>query len=75
MMRFYTYWDIKLKLTNEQIRKTNKQKLTGTGNSIVLTRGKGGQGVIKVKGVKYGVMEDHLPLGDGHTMQHTDRVS
>ena len=40
---------VKLKAINEQI-KTNKQKLTDTHNSVVVTRGKGSQGVVKVKG-------------------------
>ena len=62
-----------LKATNEQIRKTNKQKLIDTDNSMVVTRGQGA-GVVKVKGVKYTETED-LTLGGGHTMQHTDDVS
>ena len=34
-------WDIKLKATNEQTRKTNKYKLIETGNCFVVTREKG----------------------------------
>ena len=37
-------WDIKLKVTNEQTRKTNKQELIDTDNSMVITIGKGGEG-------------------------------
>lgn len=31
-------WDIKLKVTNKQRRKTNKQNFTDTNNSMVVTR-------------------------------------
>ena len=34
-------WVIKLKAINEHTRKTNKQKLTDTDNSMVVTRVKG----------------------------------
>ena len=33
-------WDIKLKATNEQTRKTNKQKHIDTDNSMAVTKGK-----------------------------------
>ena len=38
---FAHMWDIKLKATNEQTRKTSTQKLIHTDSSIVVTRGKG----------------------------------
>ena len=34
-------WDIKLKATNKQIRKTNKQKVIDTDHTMVVTEGKG----------------------------------
>ena len=38
---YFTHmYDMKLKVTNEQIRKLNKQKLVDTDNSMVVTRGK-----------------------------------
>ena len=48
--------DTKLKATNEQTRKTNKQKLIPIDNSTVVTRGKGG-GVIMSKGSNTGSWE------------------
>ena len=33
-------WDIKLKATNEQTRKTNIQKLINTDKYMMITRGK-----------------------------------
>ena len=40
----------KLKATSEQIRKTNKQKLIDTDNSMVVTRRKGKGRLVKGKG-------------------------
>ena len=34
-------WGITLNAANEQIRKTNKQKLIDTDNSVEVTRGRG----------------------------------
>ena len=48
-------------------------KITDTGNSMVVTRGKG-VGTSGVKGHKYMVTEGNLTLNGGHTMQYTDHV-
>ena len=49
-------WDIKLKATNEQTRKTNKQKYIDTDNRMVITRRKAGWGeVVKGTGVQSNV--------------------
>ena len=64
-------WYITVKATNEQMRKTNKQKLVDTDNSmVVVTRRKEG-GWQRVKGVKYMVTDGDLTLGDGHII-YTD---
>ena len=50
------------------MNKQKKQKLID--NSVVITRGKGGEGVIKGKeSVKHMVIEDHLTLGSRYTLQ------
>lgn len=36
---FIHMWEIKLKVTKEQDKQTEKQKLIDTGNSLVVTRG------------------------------------
>ena len=59
---------------NKYTNKKNKQKLLDRDNNMVDTKGKRGDGVVKVKGVKYMLTED-LTLGGGHTMQYTDNVS
>ena len=45
---FTHMWDIKMNATNEQIRKTKKQKLIDTDNSMVNHRGKDGWGSSKM---------------------------
>ena len=71
------YFEIRDKLskkaTNEQKRKTKKQKLIDTDNSMVVTRRKGAEGVAKGKVVKYMVTKE-LTWGCGHAMQRTSEV-
>ena len=43
-------WDVKLKAINEQRRKTSQQLLTVADNSMVGTRNKAGERVVKSKG-------------------------
>ena len=47
-------WDIKPKVTNEQTRKINKQKLIDTDKSMVVTRGMGWGAVMSERGQPYG---------------------
>ena len=42
---------------------------------MVVTRGKGGGGVVNIKGIQYMVKEDDVHLSGGQTMQHTDHIS
>ena len=64
-------WDINLKATNEQTRERNKQKLTDTDNSMVVTRGKG-RGIVKGK---EGQIHSDRRFDFGYIMQYTDGVS
>lgn len=59
-------WDVKLEATNDQ----TKQKLLDTDNSVVVTKGKGDQEVLRVEGLKCMVIGD-LTLIGRHTMKYT----
>ena len=62
---------LKLKATNAQTRKTNKQKLIDTDTSMVVTRGKESVGSVKGKrGHTCG--NRRFDLGGGRVMQYTD---
>ena len=63
----------KTEINNEQTRKANKN--SNTHNTVVVTRGKLNEGVVKVKEVKHEVTEDDLTLGGGHPTQCRDDVS
>ena len=66
-------WDIKLKATNEQTGKTNKDAQTQM-TVWWLPGQKECRKIGKLERVKYMVTGDDLTLGCGHTMQCTDQV-
>lgn len=42
---------------------------------MIITRGKGMRGELRIKGANMIVMEDDLTLDGRHTMQYTDHVT
>ena len=66
-------WDIKLRATNSQTRKTNKNSQTQT-TEWWLPEGREAQEQERAKRVKYLLSEKDLTLGGGHTMPYADHV-
>ena len=64
-----------MKKVKDLSKKKTKNNLTGTDNSMVITRSKGGKGrQEKVKG-GYVVTKGDSTLGGKHTIQYTDDIS